>query len=106
MPRWAVVEAHGQAEASIYAVHSELEGTEAEAVAALLRIVDTYEEAVTAAGRRRQRRKVFRVSDRSYLVRVENLLSIHEAHFTLAELIADTHDDGLPNTMGGSPKGP
>lgn len=79
MPRWAVVKARGQAEASSYGVHRELEGTEAEAVAALLRIVDGYEEALTAAGRRRQRRKVFRVSDRSYLVRVESRMSSHEA---------------------------
>ncbi|MFI0090627.1 hypothetical protein [Streptomyces bobili] len=106
MPGWAVMEAHGRAEDSVYAIHSELEGTEAEALAALLRIVDTYQAAVTEAGRRRQKRRVFRVSDRSYLVRVENTLSIHEAHFTLAELIADTHDDALPNSVGESLKGP
>ncbi|MFE2311912.1 hypothetical protein ACFXC8_01700 [Streptomyces sp. NPDC059441] len=34
-----------------------------------------------------------------------SLAETARAHFTLAELIADTHDDSLPNTVGGSPKG-
>ncbi|USQ89268.1 hypothetical protein NFX46_39365 [Streptomyces phaeoluteigriseus] len=106
MPRWAVMKAHGEAEAFRYAIHRELEGTESQALAEMLRIVDTFAEAFTEAGRHRQKRRVFRVSERSYVVRVENRLSNDEAHFTLAELIADTHDDALPNTVGGSPKGP
>ncbi|MGW7042151.1 hypothetical protein ACWGDT_05415 [Streptomyces avermitilis] len=101
MPRWAIVQANGQAEASRYTVRRELEGSEAEALAALLHIVDTFEKAVTAAGIRRQKRRVFRVAERSYFVRVENRMSVEEAHFTLAELIADTHDDDLPDTVGG-----
>lgn len=102
MPRWAVPRAEGEAEAFRYTVHRQLEGTEAEALAAMLHMVDTFAEAATAGGRRRQRRQVFRVSERSYFVRVENLMSNEEAHFTLAELAADTHDDDLPDTAGGS----
>jgi hypothetical protein len=105
MPRWAVLQAEGQAEGFRYTVHRELEGTEAEALAAMLHIVNTFEEAFTSAGRRRQRRRVFRVSERSYFVRVENRMSNKEAHFTLAELIADTHDDDLPDTVGGLVEG-
>ncbi|MFI5476627.1 hypothetical protein ACIA6D_41425 [Streptomyces cacaoi] len=101
MPGWAVMRALGQAELSNYTVYRELEGTEGEALAGMLRIIDTFEEAVTAAGRRRQRRQVFRVSERSYFVRVENRMSSKEAHFILAELIADTHNDGLPGAAGG-----
>jgi hypothetical protein len=96
----------GLAELSHYTVYRELEGTEAEALAGMLRIIDTFEEAVTDRGRRRQRRQVFRVSERSYFVRVEKGWSTHEAHFILAELIADTHDDGLPDAAGESTKGP
>ncbi|MGW4274110.1 hypothetical protein [Streptomyces sp. SID10815] len=100
MPRWIVLRAEGQAEAFRYGVHRELEGTEAEALAAMLRIVDTFAEALSEAGRRRQRRQVFRVSERGYFVRVDNRMSVEEAHFTLAELIADTHADDLPATAG------
>jgi hypothetical protein len=67
----------------------------------MLHIVDTFAEALAESGRRRQRRQVFRVSERSYFVRVHNRMSVEEAHFTLAELIADTHADGLPDTAGG-----
>ncbi|WP_284436813.1 hypothetical protein [Streptomyces sp. TUS-ST3] len=101
MPGWAVMRALGLAELSNYTVYRELEGTEAEALAGMLRIIDTFEEAATAAGRRRQRRQVFRVSERSYFVRVENRMSTQEAHFMLAELVADTHDDDLPDTVAG-----
>ncbi|MFF0593500.1 hypothetical protein [Streptomyces antibioticus] len=101
MTRWAVLRAEGVAEAFRYTVHLELEGTEAEALAALPHIADTFAEADTESGRRRQRRRVFRISDRSYFVRVENRTSVEEAHFTLAELVADTHADGLPDTVSG-----
>ncbi|MET9506013.1 hypothetical protein ABZY42_30540 [Streptomyces sp. NPDC006622] len=106
MPRWAVMRALGRAELSHYTVHRELEGTEVEALAAMMHIIDTFEEAVTAAGRRRQRRQVFRVSERSYFVRVQNRMSAEEAQFVLAELMADTHDDGLPDAAGGSTQTP
>ncbi|MFE6337219.1 hypothetical protein ACFVOK_29000 [Streptomyces sp. NPDC057798] len=99
--RWVVLRVKGEAEAYRYTVYRELEGTEAEALAAMLRIVDSYAEAVTESGRRRQRRQVFRVSERSYVVRVENWMSDEQAHFTLAELIADTHADDLPDTVSG-----
>ncbi|WP_030319380.1 hypothetical protein [Streptomyces sp. NRRL B-3229] len=98
MPRWAIVKAAGEAEAFRYSIHKELEGTEAQALAEMLRIIGTTAGALTEAGRRRERRRVFRVSDRSYVVRVESRWSHYEAHFTLAELIADTHDDELPDT--------
>ena len=75
-------------------------GTGTEALAAMLHTIDTFAEASTTAGRRRQRRRVFRVSERSYFVRVENWMSSEEAHFTLAELVADTHHDGLPDVVG------
>ncbi|MGQ4491021.1 hypothetical protein ACN6LM_001986 [Streptomyces sp. SAS_281] len=101
VPRWVVLRAEGQAEAFRYTVHREFEGAEAEAQAALLHIVDTFAEALTESGRRRQRRRVFRVSERSYFVRVQNRMSVEEAHFALAELIADTHADDLPDTVGG-----
>ncbi|MFJ9148784.1 hypothetical protein ACIRP7_12030 [Streptomyces sp. NPDC102270] len=105
MPRWAIVKADGEAEAFRYNIHKELEGTEAQALAVMLQIVDTCAAALTEAGRRRQRRRVFRVSERSYVVRVESRRSNHEAHFTLAELIADTHDDDLPSSALGSTQG-
>ncbi|MGW1729227.1 hypothetical protein ACWCQK_41160 [Streptomyces sp. NPDC002306] len=106
MPRWAIVKAHGEAEAFRYNIDKELEGTEAQALAVMLRLIDTVAEAFTEAGRRRERRQVFRVSERSYVVRVENRWSNYEAHFTLAELIADTHDDDLPSGASGSTQGP
>lgn len=98
MPRWIVLEGEGHGEPFTYSVHRELEGTEAEALASLRHIIDTYDEPLTAGGRRRQRRQVYRVSDRRYFVRIENLMLQREAHFALAELIADTHDDSLPDT--------
>ncbi|MFJ3232203.1 hypothetical protein [Streptomyces sp. NPDC086787] len=100
MTRWAVMRASGEAEAFRYTVHRELDGTRAEALAALLHAVDTFAEATTEAGRRRQRREVFRVSEHRYFVRVTNRFTSEEAHFSLAELLADTHDDGLPDTVG------
>ncbi|MFE9626751.1 hypothetical protein [Streptomyces sp. NPDC006527] len=107
MPRWAIVKAAGEAEAFRYNIYKELEGTEAQALAEMLRIMDTVGEALTEAGRGRQRRQVFRVSDRSYVVRVTSRWSPdYEAHFTLAELIADTHDDELPSSTSGSKQGP
>ena len=72
MPRWAIVKADGEAEAFRYNIHKELEGTEAQALAEMLRIIDTVAEALTESGRRRERRQVFRVSDRSYVLRVES----------------------------------
>ncbi|MFD5517596.1 hypothetical protein [Streptomyces sp. NPDC127066] len=63
-------------------------------------MIDTFGEAFTEAGRRRQKRQVFRVSERRYFVRIENRMPHEEAHFALAELMADTHDDGLPHTAG------
>ncbi|MGW2826720.1 hypothetical protein ACWC24_37940 [Streptomyces sp. NPDC001443] len=101
MPHWAVLRAEGQAEAFRYTVHRELEGTEAEALASMRDIIDTFAEAFTESGRRRQRRQVFQVSERRYFVRVHNRWSVEEAHFSLAELIADTQDADLPDTVGG-----
>lgn len=106
MPRWAIVKATGEAEAFRYNIHKELEGTEEQALAVMLGLIDTYAQALTKAGRHRQKRRVFRVSERSYVVRVEDRLSNYEAHFTLAELIADTNDDGLPSSASGSMQGP
>ncbi|MGW7613823.1 hypothetical protein ACWGKW_42690 [Streptomyces sp. NPDC054766] len=63
--------------------------------------MDTFKKVYSAAGIRRQKRQVFRVSERSYYMRVKDRWSrADEAHFTLAELIADTHDDDLPDTAG------
>ncbi|MFI9562934.1 hypothetical protein [Streptomyces rishiriensis] len=99
VPQWVVLQAAGEAEAWRYTVRRELEGSEAEALAAMLGIVDTFAEAVTERGRRGQRRRVFRVSERRYFVRVHNRISrTEEAHFALAELIADSRDDDLPDT--------
>ncbi|MFJ8943830.1 hypothetical protein ACIRG4_11325 [Streptomyces sp. NPDC102395] len=101
------MKAAGEAEAFRYNIEKELEGTEAQALAEMLRIMETVAEALTEAGRGRQRRQVFRVSDRSYVVRVTSRWSSgYEAHFTLAELIADTHDDELPSSASGSTQGP
>ncbi|GGQ75008.1 hypothetical protein [Streptomyces asoensis] len=96
----------GLSELSHHTVWHELEGTEAEARAEMLRIIDTFGAAGTARGRRRQRRRVYRVSERSYFVRVEKGMSSNEAHFVLAELVADTHGDGLPDTAGDAPETP
>lgn len=97
MPRWAIVIAHGDAESSGYHIHSELEGTEGEALAALLSTVEAFEKASREKSIKRQRRQVFRVSERSYFVRVMHRGYSGQAHFTLAELVADTHDDDLPD---------
>ncbi|MGW4518339.1 hypothetical protein ACWEO4_41960 [Streptomyces sp. NPDC004393] len=102
MPQWVILQAEGRAEAFRYTVHRELEGTEAEALAAMRDAVDTFAEAFTESGRRRQRRRIFRVSERSYFVRVHNRMSVEEAHFSLAELVVDTHDADLPDTVGGA----
>ncbi|MGW5367977.1 hypothetical protein ACWER6_11985 [Streptomyces sp. NPDC004009] len=99
MSRWVVLQVEGQAEALRYTARREVEGTEAYALAVLRQVVNTFGQAVTESGRRRQRRQVFRVSERSYFVRVHNRMSVEESHLTLAELVADTHDDGLPDTL-------
>ncbi|MFD9389739.1 hypothetical protein ACFWBB_03030 [Streptomyces sp. NPDC060000] len=99
MPRWAIVVAHGDAESSRYYIHSEPEGTESEALAALLNTVDAFQKASRPKSIKRQRRQVFRVSERSYFVRVMHRGYSGQAHFTLAELVADTHDDDLPDTV-------
>ncbi|WP_329184058.1 hypothetical protein [Streptomyces sp. NBC_01428] len=98
VPRWVVLRVTGEAEAFRDTVHRELEGSEAEALAAMLRMIDTFEQASSEKKRLRQRRQVFRVSERRYFVRVHNRFSNAEAQFTLAELIADTHDDDVPDT--------
>ncbi|MCX5266109.1 MULTISPECIES: hypothetical protein [unclassified Streptomyces] len=99
MPRWAIVMAHGDAESSRYYIQNELEGTESEALAALQTTVDAFQKASRAKSIKRQRRQVFRVSERSYFVRVMHRGYSGQAHFTLAELVADTHDDDLPDTV-------
>ncbi|MER5447795.1 hypothetical protein ABT065_19575 [Streptomyces sp. NPDC002764] len=99
MPRWAIVIAHGDAESSRYYIDSELEGSESEALAALHNAVDAFQKARRAKSIARQRRQVFRVSERSYFVRVNHGTYSGQAHFTLAELVADTHDDALPDTV-------
>ncbi|MEV6536219.1 hypothetical protein AB0M86_42750 [Streptomyces sp. NPDC051639] len=102
MPRWVILRSNGESEAFRYnAPYRELEGTEAEALSAMLRIVDTYAQARSESGRRRQRRQVTRVTDRSYILEVHNRMSSEHAQFTLAEVIADTHDDSLPDTVSG-----
>ncbi|MEU0332341.1 hypothetical protein [Streptomyces sp. NPDC006193] len=99
MPRWAIVTAHGDAESSRYYIASELEGSEGEALAALQNAVDAFQKAHSARPSKRQQRQVFRVSERSYFVRVSHRGYSDQAHFTLAELVADTHDDDLPDTV-------
>ncbi len=106
MPHGAIVVAHGDAESSRYYIHSELEGTENEALAALLNTVDASQKASRARSIKQRRRQVFRVSERSYFLRVMHRGYSSQAHFTLAELVADTHDDDLPDTVGGSTEGP
>ncbi|MEU5256683.1 hypothetical protein [Streptomyces longwoodensis] len=65
----------------------------------MLELVDTFAEARKEAKRRRQRRQVFRLNERSYFIRVHNRFgAIEEAHFILAPLIADTSNDQLPDT--------
>ncbi|MEU9332218.1 hypothetical protein AB0D49_03510 [Streptomyces sp. NPDC048290] len=93
MPRWAVLRAKGEAEAYRHTVHREFEGTETEAMAELFRLLDTFEE-------HRRRRRVYRISERCYLVRVEGRLFTSEARFTLAELVVDTEDVELPDGAG------
>jgi hypothetical protein len=99
MPRWAIVIAHGDAESSRYYIDSELEGSESEALAALQSAVDAFQKARRARSIERQQRQVFRVSERSYFVRVNHRGYSGQAHFTLAELVADTHNDDLPDTV-------
>lgn len=102
MSRWVVLRTDGMSEGFRYnAPYRDLEGTEAEALGAMLRIVDTYAQPRSESGRRRQRRKVIRVTDRSYILEVHHRMSAEHAQFTLAEVIADTHDDDLPDTVGG-----
>ncbi|AWW41551.1 MULTISPECIES: hypothetical protein [Streptomyces] len=101
MPRWAVIRDAGQAESFTFGVYRELEGSEAEAHSAMLRIIDEYGHAHTASGRRRQRRQVYRISERSYLLRCHNRMFTDETVFTLAELIADTRDQEFPDSLYG-----
>ncbi|MEU1087545.1 hypothetical protein ABZ401_12060 [Streptomyces sp. NPDC005892] len=103
MPRWFVMKASGEMPHFQQTVH-EIGGTEAEALAELLDTVDNFAKAQTERGRRRQRREVGRISDRSYFVRVHNRMSVEQAHFTLAEVVADTHDDALPDRLSGEPR--
>ncbi|WP_328722317.1 hypothetical protein OHT52_24440 [Streptomyces sp. NBC_00247] len=102
MPRWFVVEISGETPLFQQGVEREIEGTEEEALAGLRDVVDNFAKARTESGRRRQRRQVSRISERSYFVRVHNR-KVEQAHFTLAEVVADTHDDALPDTVSGGP---
>ncbi|MFI1377670.1 hypothetical protein ACH4UY_37530 [Streptomyces longwoodensis] len=103
VPHWAILKASGPPDLFGYSVYRELEGTEAEALAVMLELVDTFAEARTEAGHRRQRRQVFRLNERSYFIRVHNrVAAIEEAHFILAPLIADTSNDQLPDIAGQS----
>ncbi|MCX4581158.1 hypothetical protein OHB41_50305 [Streptomyces sp. NBC_01571] len=102
MPRWAILQAAGQSEAFTYGVYREVEGTEAEALAVMRGLIDTFDEARTERKRKRQTRQVFRLSERTYFVRVQYPWASDEsAQFTLAELIADTSSDDLPDIVGG-----
>ncbi|WP_393096730.1 hypothetical protein [Streptomyces sp. LN325] len=102
VPHWAILRATGEAEVFSDTIYRELEGSEAEALAAMLDIVDTFGQAASEKKRLRQRRQVFRVSERKYLVRVHNWYKDEEALFTLAELIADNQNEDLPDTASGS----
>ncbi|MFE9437318.1 hypothetical protein OG458_41270 [Streptomyces sp. NBC_01281] len=100
VPHWVVLQATDVAGPFSDRVYRELKGSEAEARAAMLEIVDTFGQAASEKKRLRQRRQVFQLSERRYFVRVHNSYSNEEGYFTLAELIADTHDDDLPDTAG------
>ncbi|MGW2277001.1 hypothetical protein [Streptomyces sp. NPDC001770] len=106
MPRWFVLKTGGETPHFEQRVHREFGGDEGEALAELLDSVDNFAKAHTEKGRRRQRREVGRVSDRSYFVRVHNGMRVEQAHFTLAEVMADTHDDALPDSVSGQPGEP
>ncbi|MER6443325.1 hypothetical protein ABT275_44710 [Streptomyces sp. NPDC001185] len=102
LPRWAILRAEGQSEAFTYGVYREVEGTEDEALAVMRGLIDTFDEARTERKRKRQTRQVFRLSERTYFVRVQYPWGSNtSAQFTLAELIADTSSDDLPDIVGG-----
>ncbi|MFD6426757.1 hypothetical protein [Streptomyces sp. NPDC060198] len=103
MPRWFVLKTSGETPHFEQRIHQEFGGDEAEALAQLLDSVDNFAKAHTEKGRLRQRREVGRVSDRSYFVRVHNRMRVEQARFTLVEVVADTHDDALPDRVSGGP---
>ncbi|MGW2017655.1 hypothetical protein [Streptomyces sp. NPDC001927] len=65
-------------------------------MAAFLRILDTYEGDAWKV----KRREIFKCSERTYVVRVHGRLSQFECLFQLAELVADTGDANLPDSVG------
>ncbi|MER5775521.1 hypothetical protein ABT144_14745 [Streptomyces sp. NPDC002039] len=64
-------------------------------MAAFLRNLDTYEGDVWKV----QRREIFKCSERSYVIRVHGRFSQSEYLFQLAELVSDTGNANLPDSV-------
>lgn len=64
----------------------EVDGTEEEAREALLTAANTYSDSIMKL----RRREVFRVSERSYFIRIQNRMNKYAYMVQLAELVSDS----------------
>ncbi|MDX2547102.1 hypothetical protein ACOT81_16225 [Streptomyces sp. WI04-05B] len=89
MPRWIVlaIPVAGVAEANSEArTVAEFEGSPEEAETALLEAANTYRH----GGGKVRRREIFKVSSRSYFIRLQGRMATHGLLIQLAELIHDS----------------
>ncbi|WP_141689667.1 hypothetical protein [Streptomyces sp. DI166] len=96
MPKWIIVATVLQAEASAVRTLAEFEGDEGDALSKLEKVLNSYDRDVMAV----KRREIFKMTDRSYLLRLSGRLSKYEYLVQLGQLVADSKSADLPNSLG------
>ncbi|MFD9719792.1 hypothetical protein [Streptomyces sp. NPDC059076] len=92
MSRWIVLATPLQGVSTMNCdtkIAREVEGTEDDALDALLSVANTFTDKVKV-----RRREVFRVSDRSYFIRIRNRISTYAYMIQIAALVSDSDQPG------------
>ncbi|MEV7437893.1 hypothetical protein [Streptomyces griseoviridis] len=95
MPKWIITAAMIDATPPTLRTIEIFEGNESEALAKLRDIVSSYARDVTKV----TRREVYKYSELQYLVRILGRMKQVEYIMQLAELVVDTDDSSLPNSL-------
>lgn len=95
MPKWIITAAMLDASPPTLRTIENFEGDESEALTKFRDIISSYDRDVTKV----TRREVYRYSERQYLVRILGRMKQVEYIMQLAELVVDTGDPSLPNSL-------
>lgn len=95
MTKWIILASVLDAESSSIRTIASLDCSEEEAFSELSNILNSYDRGVMKV----IRREIFKITDRSFLLRISGRLSQSQYIIQLGELVADTKGSGVPESI-------